>query len=100
MDFYAQRLKKRIWRTRIVGIVSALTGIAYVLFYYFNIVNHWLCAVMITYVIALNFLINSTYQEIFSGLKISKLNLSIAILFLLCTIALLAYTIVTAKLGF
>lgn len=97
MDYYSKYIKRKILSLRLLGILSSLAGIGFVLFYYFNIINHWLCGIMICYIIALNFLVNSSYQEIFSGVKMSRTNLIIAILFLLFTIVLIIYTIVTGQ---
>ena len=100
MDYYSQFLKKKILKTRLIGIFSSLIGLSHLMLYYFGLMNHWLCAVMICYIIAINFLINSTYQEIFSGIKLSRLNLAIAVLFLLGTIALIVYAIISGNLAF
>lgn len=100
MDFYSKMLKKKLLKTRLLGILAGGVGIAYVLFYYFKVIAPWLCVIMLSYVIALNFMLNSTYQEIFSGIKLSKVNLALATLFLLGSIGLMVYAIMTGKITF
>ena len=98
MDFYSKMLKKRILMTRLISILTSAVGVGYVFFYYFNLVDQWLCGIMILYTIAMILMFNSNYQEIFSGIKLSKLNLAFAVLFFLSTVALMVYSIVSGNL--
>lgn len=87
-----------MWKARLMGLFASAAGVAYIFFYFFNLVAPWLCVIIIPYTIALIFMFNSTYQEISSGVKLSKVNLSFAVLFFLATLGLLAFSFFSGNL--
>lgn len=100
MDVYSRKLKKTIVKTRLVGLLSAILGVACIFFYYFKLLDPWVCIITLSYAMAVCFTLNSTYQEIFSGRKISKINLAFAVIFFLATIGIIVYAFVSGNIKF
>ncbi len=100
MDIYSKKLKKTLVKTRLVGLLSSILGVACIFFYYFKVLDPWVSIITLSYAMAVCFTLNSTYQEIFNGKKISKLNLAFAIIFFFATIGIIIYSFVSGNIRF
>ena len=100
MDAYGRVLKQKMYGVRINGLLVSLVGIASIVFYFFQVINPFLCLVLLCYSIGIVFILNSTYQEVRSGKIYSKLNLAFSFLFLAITVGLVVYCFVKGYLRF
>ncbi len=100
MDIYSKALKRRIVKTRLVGILSAILATLCVFFYYFNVLDHWVCIIMLSYSMAISFTLNSSYQDINGALHWSKFSLLFAVVFFVATLALIIYAFASGNIRF
>ena len=100
MDFYSRQVKRRLIKTRMTALLSAILGIVCVLFYYLKIVDSWVCIICLSYSMGISFIMNSSYQELHDSKTWRRLNMILGLLFFLITIGIIIYAFASKNIRF
>lgn len=92
LEVYSKRLKKKMIWMRIFGTLLGAIGIAAIFFYYFHIVEPWLCIFLLSYSMGMLFTVNATYQAIVSSYTWASANKIVAYFFYALTLALIIFS--------
>lgn len=95
MNVYERSVKKRIVLARTIGLLTSAIGVASIFLYFFEIINPWFCVILLSYCMAMAFVLNSTFQEIRTGRIFCIVNLIFAFIFFVMTIFIIVYSFVT-----
>ncbi len=94
----AQYLKKKMITQRISGIITCLLALTSIGVYYFEIINGWMCVIVLTYCLGSVFTANSFIQDIKVGNPWQRVNSICSIAFYVLTVGLIIYGFVTHNL--
>ncbi len=95
----ARYLKKRMLISRIIGIFACLFSLTGIAVYYFNLINEWLCIIVIAYCLGNIFTSNSFIQDMKVGNPWHRVNGVCSIIFYILTVALIIYGFVSHNLS-
>lgn len=94
----AQYLKKKMITQRISGIITCLLALTSIGVYYFEIINGWMCVIVLAYCLSSVFTANSFIQDIKVGNPWQRVNSICSIAFYVLTVGLIIYGFVTHNL--
>lgn len=100
MDAYTRQLKKKIIRVRFTALAASILGIFFILAYFFNLLNKWICIIGLSYTIALTFTLNSTYQDVGGSKAWKGINTAMAVLGYVATLGIIVYAFVAGVFRF
>lgn len=92
-------LKRRMNMSRIIGTLACLMGIACIVLYAFNIVNQWMCLIVLTYTMATIFSYNSSLQSIKVGNPWARINVICSLILYVLVIFLMSYALASGALS-
>lgn len=94
----AKYLKKRMITQRMTGILTCLLALTSIGVYYYQLINGWMCVIVLAYCLGSVFTANSFIQDIKVGNPWSRVNSICSIAFYVLTVGLIIYGFVTKNL--
>lgn len=91
MQGYNAFLKRKMMISRIFGIFACLVAITGLVLKFLNLVDDWLCLMMIVYSLGTIFALNGNLQDIKLGNPWQKINIFCSILMYLFVIFIIIY---------
>ncbi len=100
MGAYSSYLKKKLNRSRIMGLVASAIAIVLVVLYFLKIADQWFAVIDIAYLLGMAFSSNVTCQDIKVGSPWQKFNAGMSVLFYILAVALMIYAFVSGGISF
>lgn len=93
-----EKKKKRLFISRLLGVVISLAIVALLFCFYFQIIDEWILAIIVVLLSAMNFIVNSVIIGVKDSTVTVKLNLWISGIFFLAGAGFLTYGLMTGNL--
>ena len=100
MDAYSKALRKRLVKTRLTGIVAGALAAMCIVFFVLELMNPWICAIVLSYSMGLSCVLNSMQQDIRDAKRWKSFSQFLSVIFFLATIALVVYAFVSGEIRF
>ncbi len=100
MGAYSSYLKKKLNRSRVMGMIASMIALVLVVLYFLGIADLWFSVINISYLLGMAFSSNVTCQDIKIGSPWQKFNAALSVFFYLFAIALMIYAFVCGGISF